>query len=79
MQVSIYNDLFEVVAEIGSFLFEMSMLKFVILFFVSYFIFPIKNVNFSLKKEKTQRFKHIVINTCLSVVQPSSLVCVFVT
>lgn len=74
MRVNTYTDLFEVVAEVFNSLKCFSMLKFVILFFVSHFIFPIKKSMFHLKREKKQHFKHTALNTYLSVVQPSSLV-----
>lgn len=73
MRVNTYTDLFEEVAEVFNSLKCFSMLKFVILFFVSHFIFPIKKSMFHLKREK-KHFKHTVLNTYLSVVQLSSLV-----
>lgn len=52
MRVNTYTDLVEVVAEVFNSLKCFSMLKFVILFFVSHFIFPIKKSMFHLKREK---------------------------
>jgi len=69
VRVNTYTDLFEVVAEVFNSLKCFSMLKFVILFFVSHFIFPIKKSMFHLKREKKTTFQtHCIkyISVCSS-------------